>query len=152
MSKVNLKRFEERMLKLKGVKLPASGYKQPSYSSKGRTAQVLNNQLYGTLATCPETSMDTDELVRNEVLDDILTGVVTSFGVSETHKGFKINKATVRSMLDRLPELSQLSIMDNYGYGRQQASKYLQACRMVKSFYSNHLIRTSLYRLGKYVE
>ena len=150
MAKVNLKRFEDRMLKIKGIKLPSKDVKESIYSSNGQKPMILHNNLVTTLNTILNTNID--EVKRDEVLDDILSGVVASFGVSDTHKGFKINKATVRSMLDKLPTLSQLSIMDNYGYGRQQASKYLQACRMVHKFYLNYLIKQSLYRLSKYTE
>lgn len=151
MAKPNLAKFEDRMLKLKGIRLPAKGVIEPTYSSNGKRPQIITNSLCHKLNTLPENHLG-DEYERDEVLDDIISGVIASFGTATSHKGFKLNKAVVRSMLDKLPSISQLSIMENYGYGRQQASRYLQACKLVAMFYKRHSIKQSLAMLAKFSE
>jgi hypothetical protein len=135
------------MLRLKGVKLPAAGVVVTKYANYGRKALVVaNNNVGSILADIHE------EYTIDEALDDIITGVVRSFTTADSHKGSKLNIAVVRSMLHKLPTISQLSIMDNYGYGRQQASKYAQACRLVIQFKDQHVVRCALNSLSKYAE
>lgn len=84
----------------------------------------------------------------SSAMDDILLGIVRSFDTSHGHKGSKLNLSTLRNMLNKLPELSQQAIMVNYGYNRQHASKYFQACKLVIKFYTLN----QLVNLREYVE
>ena len=144
---MSLADFERRMLRLKGVKLPASGLKVTTHSNHGRKAIVTVNSNVGSILA----DIDQD-YIHDEALDDIVTGVIRSFGTAASHKGSKLNVATIRSMLHKLPIISQLAIMDNYGYGRQQASKYAQACKLVIQFKQRHVVRCALNSLSKYAE
>ena len=144
---MSLADFERRMLRLKGVKLPSSELKPTNHNRYGRKAIVTQNNNVGRILT------DIDEdYIRDEILDDIVQGIVRSFGTADSHKGYKLNVATIRSMLHKLPIISQLSIMDNYGYGRQQASKYAQACRLVIQFKQRHVVKCAFHSLNRYAE
>ena len=142
---MSLQDFERRMLRLKGVKLPAQGIIDTKYNSYGRKAIITANSNVGKILADIH-----EEYVVDEALDDIITGVIRSFDVANTHKGLKLNAAVVRSMLHKLPTISQLSIMDNFGYGRQQASKYAQACRLVIQFNARSNLKQSFIILAKF--
>lgn len=150
MTTVVATKFEQRMLKLKGVRLPAMAMQAPTFNTGGRPPQLVPNSLCSTLNVSVEsmynkdttsvdyaTDDDSDEVNEEEMytvsnsLDDIVTGVVRSFDTADTHRGQKINKAVVISILDRMPTISAQAIMDNYGYSRSQAGHYLQACRVI---------------------
>jgi len=142
---MSLADFERRMLRLKGIKLPAVGVVDTKHSKYAHQATIINNSSYGKILA------DIDqEYVVDEALDDIIIGVVRSFTTATSHKGNKLNVAVIRNMLHKLPIISQLSIMDNFGYGRQQASKYLQACKLVIQFKERYVIKCSLVRLSQY--
>lgn len=131
----NLLRFEATMMKTKGVKLPSRAAIANRVIVAGRKAHVIDNPLYKQIHTTADTMEDDygeyKEYDCSNDLDDIILGVVRTFSVAIGHKGNKINVAVVRSMLDKLEHVSQLSIMDNYGYSRQQAGNYLRACKLV---------------------
>jgi len=142
---MSLQDFERRMLRLKGVKLPAAGLITTKHSSYGRKAIVINNTHAGSILA----EID-QEYIVDDALDDIITGVVRSFDVANTHKGTKLNVAVVRSMLHKLPMISSLAIEENYGYGRAQAKRYAQALRLVIQFRDRHVVRCALNSLSKY--
>ena len=145
---MSLKDFETRMLRLKGVKLPAYGLIASKHSSYGHQAIVTDNSSsYGKILADVNA-----EYIVDESLDDIVTGVVRSFAVAGSHKGSKMNVATVRSMLHKLPIISTLAIQDNFGYGRSQAKLYAQACRLVIQFKQRHVVRYALNSLSRYAE
>ena len=145
---MSLADFETRMLRLKGVKLPAKGMIDTKHSKYAHQATIIDNiNSYGKIMA----DID-EEYVVDEALDDIITGVVRSFVTASSHKGSKLNVAVIRNMLHKLPTISQLSIMDNFGYGRQHASRYLQACKLVIQFKDRHVVRCALNSLRKYAE
>lgn len=145
---MSLADFERRMLRLKGIKLPAVGVVGTKHSKYAHQATIIDNS-----NSCGKILADIDqEYIVDEALDDIIIGVVRSFVTATSHKGNKLNVAVIRNMLHKLPIISQLSIMDNFGYGRQQASKYLQACKLVIQFKQRHVVRCALNSLSKYAE
>lgn len=153
-----LSKFEDRMLKLKGIKLPSKAHQVVPPIIQGRTATQLNNTMYDTLNTSIATMDDNQESDYEEThqvsdgLDDIVVGVVRSFDKASSHKGFKLNKAVVVSILDSMPIISSKAIMVNYGYSRSQAGQYLKACSLTLMFYSRHKIKSSLEYLAQYSE
>lgn len=141
---MSLAKFEARMMRLKGVKLPAQGLVESKQQSFGRPAKVTQNRHQGSLLS---DGLD-DEFVRDEAMDDILVGIVRSFDVADSHNGLKLNVAVVRNMMNKLPEISSQSIMDNFGYSSAHARRYAQACRLVMQHKNRHDIK----QLKRYAE
>jgi len=143
---MSLADFEARMLKLKGIKLPAVSL---IGTAPAKQASVTTNPLVDKiLADLGEG----EEYIADDALDDILVGIVRSFDVAESHKGNKLNVAVVRSILNKLPVISTRAITDNFGYKESQARHYTRACRLVLQFKSRHDVRLSFKQLIKYVE
>ena len=138
-----LHKFEQRMLNLKGIKLPSVGVKDTTYSSNGRKPNVKYNRLSGSILADIN-----EDYVRDEALDDIIVGVCRTFDETGSHKGSKLNKAVVRSMLHKLPNISSQSVHDNYGYAKKQSELYAHACRLVIMFKNRH----DLKQLRKYTD
>lgn len=137
---MSLADFEARMLKLKGIKLPAVSLLG---TNPDKQAIVTTNHLVDTLL-----SDTTESVTVSPELDDILVGVVRSFDVADSHKGNKLTVAALRSILNKLPFISTPAIIDNYGYSRSQAKHYARACRMVISFH----LRSEFKQLKHYSE
>lgn len=145
---MSLADFEDRMLKLKGIKLPAVSL---IGTNPAKQATVTANPLVGTLLKEVD---DTDVKVNNisSELDDIMVGIIRSFDVSETHKGNKLTVGAVRSILHKLPFISTPAIIDNFSYSRSQAKHYSRACRMIITFYNRHNVKKSFKSLSQYTE
>lgn len=142
---MSLADFEARMLKLKGIKLPAVSL---IGTDPAKQAKVTPNPLFSTLLSDdPEEEYEIDH-----ELDDILVGVVRSFDVADSHKGNKLTVAALRSILNKLPMISTPAIIDNFSYKESQARHYARACRMVIQFKSRHDVRQSFKQLSNYVE
>ena len=135
----SLPKFEARMMKLKGIKLPAIGVKDVEHSTTGRPPKVIVNPLAGKFGLdfgeqrVNDLDDDEDEPLRalSSELDDILVGAVRSIPVHQTHRGYGICKSTLVSILDKLQEVSTLAIMENYGFGKAHATRYVQAVSLV---------------------
>lgn len=135
----SLPKFEARMMKLKGIKLPAIGVKDVEHSTTGRPPKVIVNPLVGKFGLdfgeqrVNDLDDDEDEPLRalSSELDDILVGAVRSIPVHPTHRGYGICKSTLVSILDKLQEVSTLAIMENYGFGKAHATRYVQAVSLV---------------------
>lgn len=135
----SLPKFEARMMKLKGIKLPAIGVKSVEHSATGRPPQVVVNPLVGKFGLdfgeqrVNDLDDDEDDSIRalSNELDDILVGAVRSIPVHSTHRGYAICKSTLVSILDKLQVVSTLSIMENFGFGEKHARRYVQAVSLV---------------------
>lgn len=137
---MSLADFEARMLKLKGVKLPAVSIVGVQTAKQ---AKVVHNKLAGTILA----NID-EEYITDEALDDIITGMVRSYDVAYSHKGNKLNVAVIRSILHKLSIISTRAIADNFGYSRSQAKHYSQCCRIVLQFKGRSDVKQSFYRLA----
>lgn len=134
-------KFEQRMLQLKGIKLPSAAHIEVKPSTANRAHNVVND-LQGSINTTVDSDnyyygIDCTEIIDDGMytldskLDDIVVGVIRSFDVSDTHRGHKLSKAVVISILDRMEVISSKSIMVNYKYSQSQAGHYLRACKLV---------------------
>ena len=141
---MSLAEFEARMLKLKGIKLPAVSL---IGTNPAKQAKVTKNPMVDAILS----DID-EEYVEDSALDDIIVGIVRSFNVANSHKGNKVTIAVVRNMLHKLPYISTPAIIDNYGYSRSQAKHYAQACRLVILFKSRSDLRQSFQQLSNYAE
>ena len=132
---MGLERFEQRMMKLKGIKLPSEPLVEDSAQRTGRPAKSVPNRHAGTLLL---DLTQEDEHKVNHAMEDIIVGVVRSFDVATSHNGMKINVAVVRNMLNKLPEITSQAIQNNFGYSRAHAKRYAQACRLVLMHKQRH--------------
>ena len=140
---MSLADFEARMLNLKGVKLPAVSL---IGTNPAKQAIVTANPLVDSILS------EDNEYIYDSALDDILVGIVRSFDVAKSHKGNKINVAVLRSILNKLPNISTPAIIDNYGYSKSQAEHYNRACRLVIRFKCRSDVKQSFNQLKQHVE
>tara|TARA_R110002096_G_C14321469_1_gene700445 strand:+ start:297 stop:758 length:462 start_codon:yes stop_codon:yes gene_type:complete len=151
---MSLAEFEARMLKLKGVKLPAVSLIGTEVSKYANNTIVAtpNRLVDKVLKDIDDDKVSQVESLDDSALDDILVGIVRSFAVADSHKGNKLNVSVVRSILHKLPVISTNAIAVNFGYSRSQAKLYAQACRLVIQFKSRHDVRQSFNTLAKFSE
>lgn len=141
---MSLAQFEARMLKLKGIKLPAVSL---IGTDPAKQALVTKNPLVDTLL--PEVGED---MPTDDILNDILVGIVRSFDVANTHRGNKLTVSAIRTMLNKLPYISTPAIVDNYGYSSSQARHYARACRLVIKFNYKQELENVIKQLEQHAE
>ena len=129
-------KFESRMMRLKGIKLPSRGVQDVDHTTSNRQPKVIVNPLVGQFGLGSEEPRlndleDEQPLDLSNELDDILVSAVRSIPVHSTHTGYGICKSTLVSILDRLKEVSVTSIIENYGFGERHARRYVQAVSLV---------------------
>ena len=135
---MGLSKFERRMMRLKGIKLPSRSLIDNDKEQKtGRPAKSIPNHQHGQVLG----DVLDDEHETDKALDDIITGVVRSFNTDDGHKGHKLNVAVVRHMIDKLPIISTQSIEDNFGYSPVHARRYVLACKIVLQRKLKHDLR-----------
>tara|TARA_R110002020_G_scaffold95085_1_gene228338 strand:- start:269 stop:772 length:504 start_codon:yes stop_codon:yes gene_type:complete len=96
-----------------------------NYGGGGRKPKVTHNEFINYDLSCNSA-------------DDVIVGVVRSFEVDNTHKGNKIHKTLLLTILKTLTEISTDNIMIELPMSVAQARRYNQAC----SLSILHLTRT----------
>ena len=129
-------KFERRMMRLKGIKLPSQPLIEDDEQTTGRPATRTPNRHYGRIMAEIEEDYEPDN-----ALDDIIVGVVRSFETEDSHKGHKLNAAVIRNMINRLPNISTQAIRNNFGYSKAQSERYAKACRIVLLHKQRHDFR-----------
>ena len=122
LSKIDMSKFEEKMLKTKGIKLPAQELTKVVHKTKGRKPEVLDNYLL-------RYKIDLTQL------DDLTIGAVRANSNDTSHKGQLLSQKVLINILSNMVEISSKAIAINYGYSERHARSYMAACKLVLTVY-----------------
>ncbi len=71
---------------------------------------------------------------NSEWMDDIITGIVRSYSVADSHKGFKFKPSTVKRILSELECVTVYDIQEVTHLGKSQAANYFNMVKLVLTF------------------